>query len=129
MIRLANNRDYIKMYSILNELNISYIPAEKVFNDIANKECYVIEEEGRIKAICSLVKCPSYHNYAIKRMCVFEEGKGYANQLINFLIKKRANLPIVCTPWEDNSIMRHILERNHFRLKYIFNYKWCLYEL
>ena len=129
MIRKATVRDFFKLYSMINEINIPYITTEKVFKDIDNKECYIIEENGNIKAICSLVFCPSYHNYAIKRLCVFDEQHGYGTQIIQFLTNKHVNFPIVCTPWEDNTIMRKILEQNHFKLKYIFNYKWCLYEL
>lgn len=129
MIRKATARDYIKLYTMVNRANIPYISVNDVYKDIDNKECYIIEDNGAIKAICSLVSCPAYHNYAIKRLCVFEEGRGYGSQLVNYLANKRANLPIVCTPWEDNTVMRKILERNHFKLRYIFNYKWCMYQL
>ena len=129
MIRKANIHDYTKLYIMIRQEKIPYITADKVYKDIANKECYIIENNGAIKAICSLVSCPSYHNYAIKRLCVFDKKQGYGSQLINYLANKRANLPIICTPWEDNIVMRKILEHNNFKLKYIFNYKWCMYQL
>ena len=129
MIRKATIKDYPKLYNLLITKNISYIKTEQIFIDISNKECYIIEQEGTIKAICSLVNCPEYHNHAIKRLCVFEERHGYGKTIIGYLISQKVNSPIVCTPWEDNSIMRKILEYYNFQLRYIFDYKWCLYEL
>jgi hypothetical protein len=128
MIRRATIKDYPKIYQIIIEKNIPYITTTQIFSDITNKECYLIEDCGKIKAICSFVACPSYHNYAIKRLCVIEERHGYGKQIIGFLINQKVNLPIVCTPWEDNIAMRSILEYYHFQLKSIFNNKWCLYE-
>ena len=128
MIRKATIKDYPKIYQIVIEKNIPYITTTQIFSDITNKECYIIENRGKIKAICSFVACPTYHNYAIKRLCVIEERQGYGKQIIGFLINQKVNLPIVCTPWEDNIAMRNILEYYHFQLKSIFNNKWCLYE-
>ena len=128
MIRKATIKDYPKIYQIVIEKNIPYITTTQIFSDITNKECYIIEDCGKIKAICSFVACPTYHNYAIKRLCVIEERQGYGKQIIGFLINQKVNLPIVCTPWEDNIAMRSILEYYHFQLKSIFNNKWCLYE-
>ena len=128
MIRKATIKDYPKIYQIVIEKNIPYITTTQIFSDITNEECYIIEDCGKIKAICSFVACPAYHNYAIKRLCVIEERQGYGKQIIGFLIGQEVNLPIVCTPWEDNIVMRSILEYYHFQLKSIFNNKWCLYE-
>lgn len=128
MIRKATIKDYPKIYTTLLRKNIPYITVEQLFIDISNKECFVIEQNNSIKAICSLVQCKQHHNYAIKRLCVFEEGYGYGKNMVGFLIKQKVNSPIVCTPWEDNIAMRKILEHYNFKLKYIFNYKWCLYE-
>lgn len=129
MIRKATHKDFCQLYFMINKANIPYITTEQIYKDIDNNECYLIEEKGIIKAICSFVFCCSYHNYAIKRLYVFDKQHGYGTQIINFLTNKHTNFPIVCTPWEDNIAMRKILEHNHFKLKYIFNYKWCMYEI
>lgn len=130
MIRKATAHDYKKIAMALYNKKIPYITAAHSKEDIENNRQYVIEEEGKIIAIVSIVYDAQYNYYAIKRLCVLNKknnGKGYAFQLLSYC----ATLPlpkIGCTPWNDNQAMRHMLNKLNFKLEYIFDEKWCFYS-
>lgn len=131
--RCATINDFQRIANVLSMKEISYITITHLFDDIMHKQCFVLEDGYEIKAIGSLVYCPEYSNYAIKRVCVLRPedcGQGYARKLINFLVINRpCNMPLVCTPWLDNIAMQKILVGLHFQLEYVFDEKWCLYQL
>lgn len=114
----------------LAQKKIEYITPCQFKEDYSNGRVYILEENGKPVAMCSLVKSEKYNNFAIKRLVCFKKknaGKGYANILIQF-ISNQNFFPLVVTPWEDNAPMRHLLEKNNFHFKYIFSEKWCFYE-
>lgn len=130
MIRKATAHDYKKIALALYNKKIPYITAAHSKEDIKNNRQYVIEEEGKIIAIVSIVYDAQYNYYAIKRLCVLNKknnGKGYAFQLLSYCAA--LSFPkIGCTPWSDNQAMRHMLNKLNFKLEYIFNEKWCFYS-
>lgn len=127
--RARRDSDDIILSRMAEERHISYITPAQVQNDVRHNYCYVLIEDQKIKAFGSIVYCPEYHNWAIKRVCVLEEGRGFGKQIVNYLCQNHfASLPLICTPWKDNVAMRHILEKEGFKMKYIFNTKWCMYE-
>lgn len=114
----------------LAQKKITYITPYQFKEDYSNEQVYILEENEKPVAMCSLVKNEKHKNFAIKRLVCFKKknaGKGYANILIQF-ISNQGFFPLVVTPWEDNAPMRHLLEKNNFHLKYIFSEKWCFYE-
>ena len=132
MIKIRQARrgmDDIILSHMAEQRQISYITPNQVQDDVRHNYCYVLTENKKIKAFGSLVYCPKYHNWAIKRVCVLEEGRGFGKQIVNYVCRHHyASFPLICTPWENNTAMRHILENEGFEMKYIFNTKWCMYE-
>ena len=130
MIRKATAHDYKSIAMALNNKKIPYITAAHAHEDIKNNRQYVLEENGKIIGIISIVYDSQYKYYAMKRLCILNKknnGKGYAFQLLSYC----AALPytkIGCTPWTDNEPMKHMLTKLNFQLEYIFNDKWCFYS-
>lgn len=132
-IRGTNLNDYQRIANVLSMKQIPYLTTELLFHDIINGNCYaLISDDNEIKAIGSLIYCPDFQNYAIKRICVLhpeDYGQGYAKEMIGFLLSIYSfNYPIICTPWENNKPMRHILEYFGFKMEYVFQTNWCMYK-
>lgn len=129
-IRLARHGvDDIILSHMAEQRQISYITPNQIQDDVRHNYCYVLTENQKIKAFGSLVYCPKYNNWAIKRVCVLEEGRGFGKRIVNYLCQHHyTSFPLICTPWENNIAMRRILENEGFEMKYIFNTKWCMYE-
>lgn len=129
MLREGTAKDFLEIAEQIKNKNISYITPEHIRKDIENHRQYVLEENGNIIAIAALVAEPLYNYTAIKRLCILSDdslGKGYADKMIKLLFQKVEG-KCGCTPWITNGKMIHILEKNGFILKYIFNEKWCFY--
>ena len=68
---------------------------------------------------------------ALKRLCILNKknrGKGIARFAIHSIMQSMHGCKVGCTPWEDNTAMRKILEDEGFRLEYKFDEKWCFYS-
>lgn len=133
MIRKATMNDYISIVRSIQNKHIEYITATHIKNDIKNEQLYIIEINNKIIAFASCVYCKDFNNYAIKRLCVPNKknnGKGYAQKMINFLVNNRnKNFPLVITPWKNNSAMIHMVEKLGFEWQYNFNKVWTLYQI
>lgn len=117
------------MRSIQNK-HIDYITTEHIKTDVQSGRQYIMEEDGKILAILSLVYDEQFDYYAMKRLCVpnkKNQGKGYAQEMLRF-VSQQTTAKVGCTPWVDNGAMRHTLEKLGFTLEYIFAEKWCLYS-
>lgn len=125
-------QDYITVCRMVQNKQLGYITPALLKKDIQANELYLLKIDNKIVCFAARVYCAGFNNYAIKRLCVpnkKNKGKGYAGELLHYLITTReCNMDLVCTPWIDNSAMRHMLEKNGMKLKYVFDKVWCLYE-
>lgn len=129
-IRKATKNDYIHLVRATQNKRLEYLTAAHIKDDITNCRCYIAVENEKPIAMISLVYDKTYNYNAMKRLCVFRKenrGRGITKYLISYLMANVAPDPIGCTPWEDNIVMRHILEEMGFELQYIFSEKWCFY--
>lgn len=128
-IRKAIEQDKISIIRSLQNKHIDYITTFHAKEDIKNNRLFVMIENDKIIAQCVLFEEKNYNYYAIKRLCVYNKknnGHGIANQFINYFINNiKGNLG--CTPWEDNKIMRHLLEKNGFIYQYTFLKNYTFY--
>lgn len=125
-----SNSNFNYICHSLAQKKIPYISISHFKEDYQKRQSYILENNGKPVAMCSLVWSEKHQNFAIKRLICFKKvnaGKGYANYLLTF-ISKLGKAPICCTPWVDNFSTRHLLEKNGFHLKYIFSQYWCFYE-
>lgn len=129
-VRQANETEYRKLVSSLRFVfkNNSYINKDYLKQDLKNGSCYVVEDNGKIVAIGSLVYDSTYKMYYIKRVSVpnkRKRSKGYAKELIQTL--KDAAEVVAVTPWKDNIAMQKILEQVGFKYNYTFQENYMLY--
>lgn len=125
-----SNSNFNYICHSLAQKKIPYISISHFKEDYQKRQSYILENNGKPVAMCSLVWSEKHQNFAIKRLICFKKvnaGKGYANYLLTF-ISKLGKAPICCTPGVDNFSTRHLLEKNGFHLKYIFSQHWCFYE-
>lgn len=129
-IRRAVNADYIKIVRAIQNKGIEYITPAHVKEDISLGRQFVMMDNDKVVAILSLVYDAEYGYFAMKRLCVTNKqnrGKGYAQMMLKH-VSAQANGKVGCTPWIDNSAMRHTLEKLGFSLEYVFAEKWCFYS-
>lgn len=128
-LRLATQEDLNKVRDAVDQKKIQYITVELLQSDLNYKRLYVVVNNGIILATVSLVPDMQYGYTAIKRLQVCD--KRYTRHGIGRFavheITKLAHGRVGATPWEDNVVMRHLLESEGFELKYIFDIKWCFY--
>lgn len=133
MIIKATIQDYVSICRMIQNKKLNYITPALVKQDIINNRLYVLKQNNKIVCFATRIYCPDFGNYAIKRLCVPNKknnGKGYAQQMISYLINTREKAyDLICTPWENNFAMRHMLEKNGMCLNYIFNKVWCMYKI
>lgn len=130
-IRKATKSDYIRIVRATQNKHLDYLTANHIATDIALARCYVVEENDKAIATCSLVYDKQHNYHAIKRLAIFRKenkGRHIAEQFISYLLENGGVEKIGCTPWTDNAPMRHILEKMGFSLEYIFAEKWCFYS-
>lgn len=130
IITKAVEADYIHILRAMQNKHIEYISMQQIRIDIYNSCMYKCVDNGKIIAILSVVWDKTYNYYAIKRLCILQKknrGKDITELFIDYIIGKYSG-KIGCTPWVDNSAMRHILEKKGFVLEYIFSEKWCFYS-
>ena len=130
IITKAVEADYIHILRAMQNKHIEYISMQQIRTDIYNSYMYKCVDNGKIVAILSVVWDKTYNYYAMKRLCILQKknrGKGITELFIDFVSKNYFG-KIGCTPWVDNSAMRHILEKKGFVLEYVFSEKWCFYS-
>lgn len=130
-IQKATRQDYKSIAVSLRNKAIPYITPEQADRNIENGNLYIIKVNGKPIAQCALVYEADHHYHAIKRLVVYNKkncGNGIAGMFIRYFIS--LNLPALgCTPWEDNTVMRNLLESYGFEFKYKFLEKYCSYVL
>lgn len=130
MIRQATTNDTIHVVRSLQNKRIEYATTAMAKADISNSRMYLLEEDGKIVAMCSVVYDNHYDYYAIKRVVVFNKkncGKGYASSLISY-VSSLGFSSIGCTPWIDNISMQKLLIKLGFHFEYLFNNCWTFYK-
>lgn len=130
IITKAVEADYIHIMRAMQNKHIEYISIQQIRMDIYSSHMYKCVKDGKIVAIISVVWDKTYKYYAMKRLCILQKknkGKGITELLIDYITERYLG-KIGCTPWVDNSAMRHILEKKGFALEYIFDEKWCFYS-
>lgn len=128
-IRKATMSDYVSICRSLQNKKIDYQTPKHAKADIQKQAMYVLVDNGKILAQCSLIEEPAHNYTAIKRLCIYNKkncGKGIAEQFIKFFVQN-AETQLGCTPWEDNGAMRHLLEKNGFTFRYTFLGCYCFY--
>ena len=127
-IKFADTNDLEQIKAI--DTNLPYISSFLLQADVMTKRLLVGVEAGKIIATAALVPEPNYNYTAIKRLYIDPSynGKGYAQQMIEYIAAQYQEEKIGATPWTTNGAMRHILEKQDFHLEYIFNEKWCFYS-
>lgn len=131
LIRKATQKDYIHIVRATQNKHLDYLTFNHIAEDIALARCYVVEENKKTIATCSLVYDAQHQYYAMKRLSIFRKenkGKHITEQFISYFLENNKNKKIGCTPWEDNAPMRHILEKLGFTHEYTFAEKWCFYS-
>ena len=126
-IKFADTNDLEQIKTI--DTNLPYISSFLLQADVITKRLLVGVEAGKIIATAALVPEPNYNYTAIKRLYIDPSynGRGYAQQMIEYITAQYQEEKIGATPWTTNGAMRHILEKQDFHLEYIFNEKWCFY--
>lgn len=125
------NTDHLNYISrSLSQKKIPYITIGQVITDIIENRIFVLLENNKPVAMCSIVWDNNYEYFAIKRLVCFKKcnaNKGYATMLIHHC----SNLgfyPLGATPWVDNKSVRRLFEKEGFVLQYVFQDKWCFYK-
>ena len=127
-IRLANENDIPEIEKI--DTNISYISIPLLRSDVQAHRLFIGIEKNKIVSTCAIVPEPQYNYTAMKRLYINPNcrGKGYAQKMISYIIARYPHETLGATPWTSNDAMRHMLEKQGFSLRYIFNEKWCFYS-
>lgn len=131
MITISNSLTYQQKEYCKRNLQtkgIEYATVELFNEDIRRNRLFALCEDGVPMVICSVVYDKNYNYLALKRLVCFNQGKGYASMLIDYIVKKQWSKPLGSTPWTPNKTMRHLLEKFGFQLQYIFDEKWCFYK-
>jgi RimJ/RimL family protein N-acetyltransferase len=131
LLRLATMTDFNFIKSALLALDIPYINPLHAINDIRKQRMYILEENGKIIAQCSLVPEEKYNYIAIKRLVVYPSAnrhRGIGQIFLDHFIS--LGLPALgCTPWSDNAPMLHLLIKNGFKWQYTFLDKYEFFLL
>lgn len=129
-IRKASQADYKSIACALRNKHIDYITPAHAREDIEREQLFVMSENGKPIAQCVLTYEPKHNYYAIKRLVVYNKqnnGRGIAQQFITFFCEM--SLPALgCTPWSNNTAMKHLLKKYGFEYQYTFlkNYEFFL---
>lgn len=129
-IRKAIDSDYIKIVRTIQNKKIDFITPAHVKKDISLGQQFIMVDNNKVIAILSLVYDANYNYFAMRRLCIPNKrnnGKGYAKMMIEY-VSSQANGKVGGTPWVDNLVARHLLEKLGFSLEYIFAEKWCFYS-
>lgn len=129
MIKLFTEEN--KLNDLLNKVEsyrISYINKQLIINDFRNKRLYVFEENDEIKAICSIEYSEEYDTNYIKRLLVFEAGKGYSKKMLKYMTEN-VEKPLAITPFEDNKSVISTITKLGFKYKYTFLEDYMYFEL
>lgn len=131
LLRLATMADFNFIKSALLSLDIPYINPLHAINDIQKQQMYLLEENGKIIAQCSLIPEEEYNYMAIKRLVVYPSSnrhRGIGQIFLDHFIS--IGFPALgCTPWNDNAPMLHLLIKNGFKWQYTFLEKYEFFLL
>lgn len=129
MIKLATYQDYKRVVQSLNNgSKLDYITSTQARQDFEQASLYIVESNQKIVAIFSLIYDADRQIDYLKRLKVLNKknlGLGFGTMIVEYV--SQLNQKIAVTPWVDNKRMRNLLERNGFKMEYIFNEKWCYY--
>ena len=129
MIRIATYEDYKRVVQSLNSgSKLDYITSRQARQDFEQASLYIVESNQKVMAIFSLVYDEERKIDYLKRLKVLNKrnlGLGFGTMIVEYV--SQLNQKIAVTPWIDNKRMRNLLERNGFKMEYIFNEKWCYY--
>ena len=85
-----SNSNFNYICHSLAQKKIPYISISHFKEDYQKRQSYILENNGKPVAMCSLVWSEKHQNFAIKRLICFKKvnaGKGYANYLLTFISK------------------------------------------
>ena len=129
-IRLATNNDTIHIIRAIQNKHMDYNTTAGVKNDIALARLYVAVDGDKILGSIAVVYKAHRGYYAIMRCCVYSKkskGKGVASALIDFVLALNLG-DYGVTPWNDNPVMCHIVEKRGFVYQYTFNTNYNFYK-
>ena len=129
-IRFANENDKLSAIRSLQKNQTSFCTTAQLKEDLSLGRLIVAEENGKLLGSCAIVNEPNWNYTAIKRLIIYSKksrGKGIADSLIKYIIS--LNLGVIGgTPWKENSITRHLFEKNGFEFQYTFMENYCFYK-
>lgn len=130
IIRQATTKDTIHIIRAIQNKHMNYNTPQDVREDVNAGRLIVAEENGKLLGSVAVVYKAHRGYYAIMRMCVYSKksrGKGVASALINYIVSFNFET-IGATPWNDNPVMCHILEKFGFEYQYTFNTYYNFYK-
>lgn len=129
-IRRATEKDTIRIIRAIQNKRMDYNTPINVREDVENDVLFVAEENGKLLGSMVVFYKPHRGYYAITRGCVYSKksrGKGVASALVDYILS--LNLGVYgATPWNDNPIMCHILEKRGFVYQYTFKENYNFYK-
>lgn len=132
-IRQATMQDLKRLIPAMRFVvkKVNYINYIMLKLDITNSNCFVLEQNNKIIAVCSLVFDNRYQMYYLKRFTITNKinlGKGYGKTMIRGMLKHMPNGAVIAaTPWVDNMPMKRLLEGLGFELRYQIDDNFVLY--
>lgn len=127
IIRYATDTDTAAIVRTVQPKGMAYNTATHVQADVKAGRLLVAEEAGRLLGSCAIVPETAWGYTAIKRMCVYTEGRGVASALVRFVCSLGLGV-VGATPWNDNPAMAHILEKHGFQYQYTFAKNYNFYK-
>ena len=120
IIRYATSADLKSITCALRNKKINYNTPAQAREDVRQNRLFVIENNGALIAQCALVFDNTRKEYYMKRLCVYNKKracKGIAQMFIDFFFSLGI-ASLSATPWDENKVMIHVLEKNGFEFQY-----------
>ena len=129
-IRFANENDKLSAIRSLQKNQTPFCTTAQLKEDLSLGRLIVAEENGKLLGSCAIVEEPNWEYTAIKRLIVYSKksrGKGIADKLIKYVISLNLGTS-GGTPWRNNTVTRHLFEKNGFVFQYCFMENYCFYK-
>lgn len=120
--KVKETNEFLYLLNKLSEYNISYITNEYLKDDFINNRLYTI---GNLKGIATVVYDSDFGFYYIKRLLIFERGKGYSKSFLKQLTDKYKKCAI--TPFKDNTAVINTILNLGYKYQYTFLNDYLFY--
>ena len=123
MFRIGTHDDYRRLVAMVRYQDNSYINKTLLKEDLTNNALYLIEENGKIKAVCSIVYDYKFKMFYMKRLFVSKQAlrKGYGRRIIQEIMQvPQEGQTIAATPFGTNEKMITLIKSLGFKFQYTF---------